>query len=598
MFSWVFRTRLHAWISVLVLFANWPLSVSAQDSALIARQDTFATVVRPNAGSVLRSGGVLKVDSPRDGLDAWAIQLQSPMIGHPIGKGEAFSVCFSARTVSAGNQNSGTIHVTVSKDDPWRAIQANNGFRTLAVPNVWHDFAINFRAEQDFSADQFRASLQLAAHQQQLEIRDLKFRRHGQAPDALLPKQKLFYPGRFADPTWKQLADDRIRRHRQSDLRIRVTDTLGNPVPDCTVTIRQQKHAYTFGTFVGDVPNRNDDAGQRFRRETLHNFNRVTLPRYWADWGTDSPEGLDRSNAVARWAASTDLELKTHLLLYPRYIPERVVADRQNAALFRAQVVTAMEDALDQTRHLKCFVWDAINELRDDELVGDVLGHEFYAEVFKLANRRRPDVRWFINEYGLLTGGAKRQEYLDQYIRTIKQIMADGGAVEGIGVQGHFTESLVTPQQIWEVLDRLDDFGLPIEVTEFDVDTDDVVTQAEFTEDFMTAIFAHPSTTGLTTWGFWEGDMWRPRGAMYRTDWTIKPNGKVWQKLVLDRWWTDETAVTDGTGECVVRVFHGDHTVTVQTKTPERSVARRFTVTADQEAQIVLGEPEPTGQAK
>lgn len=226
---------------------------------------------------------------------------------------------------------------------------------------------------------------------QRLEIRDLKLIALGNLPDDQLPVMKLHYPGKD-DHSWHEEAAKRIAKHRQSQLTIRVVDAAGRPIPDATVKIEQQKHAYAFGTFVGNTPIKAGPDAMRFRQQTKAWFNRVTLPRYWADWGTDTPAGQVKADATAEWAAMEGFELKTHLLLYPQFIPDRVkqLADRPSE--FKAEIEAAMDEALRRTRNLKCVSWDATNELRDVSLVGDVLGNDYYASVFNRGNRSQPDV--------------------------------------------------------------------------------------------------------------------------------------------------------------------------------------------------------------
>jgi len=102
-----------------------------------------------------------------------------------------------------------------------------------------------------------------------------------------------------------------------------------------------------------------------------------------------------------------------------------------------------------------------------------------------------------------------------------------------------------------DILDRFSRYGLPLRVTEFDIDT----------RDLITAWFSHPSTDNFTMWGFWEGDHWKPNGAMLRTNWTKKPNAVAYANLVLNRWRTDTAAVTDADGTFRIRGFLGDYSL-------------------------------------
>ena len=104
--------------------------------------------------------------------------------------------------------------------------------------------------------------------------------------------------------------------------------------------------------------------------------------------------------------------------------------------------------------------------------------------------------------------------------------------------------------------------GYEPQVTEFDVHTFDEQLQADYTRDFMTLVFSHPSTTGIITWGFWEGKHYIPNAALHRRDWSLRPAGVAWYDLIFRQWWTPaQQGVTDARGEFQMRGFHGDYVV-------------------------------------
>lgn len=100
-------------------------------------------------------------------------------------------------------------------------------------------------------------------------------------------------------------------------------------------------------------------------------------------------------------------------------------------------------------------------------------------------------------------------------------------------------------------------------VTEFDVAVDDEEIQADCTRDFIIAMFSHPSVIGVRHWGFWAGRHWEPKAALYRKDWTEKPNGAAYRKLVKETWHTDEAGRTDASGRWGARGFFGRYAVIV-----------------------------------
>jgi len=123
--------------------------------------------------------------------------------------------------------------------------------------------------------------------------------------------------------------------------------------------------------------------------------------------------------------------------------------------------------------------------------------------------------------------------------------------------------TVTPPATLLTALDRFAALGLPIQITEFDVDTTDEALQADYLRDFLTAAFSHPAIESILMWGFWEGRHWRPDAALWRRDWSLKPNGEAWIDLVTQQWWTNTSGQTDAGGTFRVRAFRGEHDVRV-----------------------------------
>jgi len=105
--------------------------------------------------------------------------------------------------------------------------------------------------------------------------------------------------------------------------------------------------------------------------------------------------------------------------------------------------------------------------------------------------------------------------------------------------------------------------GLPVQITEFDVNTPDQELQADYTRDFLIACYSHPCVTGFTMWGFWQKAHWKPDAAMYNADWTPKPNAAVWTDLVTKQWRTNITELSNGKGTITSRGHMGAYEITV-----------------------------------
>jgi hypothetical protein len=145
-------------------------------------------------------------------------------------------------------------------------------------------------------------------------------------------------------------------------------------------------------------------------------------------------------------------------------------------------------------------------------------------------------------------------------------------------MQAHFGDNLIAPVDVLAIYDRFATLELPIRITELDIDVADEQLQADYFRDFLTASFSHPQINGIVLWGFWAAQHWRPDAALYRKDWSLKPNGQVWKDLVLGKWWTNAEGVSAADGTFSMRGFLGDYeaivTVGQRTRTIEFSLPK------------------------
>jgi GH35 family endo-1,4-beta-xylanase len=263
------------------------------------------------------------------------------------------------------------------------------------------------------------------------------------------------------------------------------------------------------------------------------------------------------------WMDEQKITPRGHVMVWPswRYMPESIRKLEKDPPKLRQAILDHIGD---QTSVLgkRLAEWDVINESYAHHQVMDILGRDVMVEWFKAAHQGAPDVKLFYNDYVMFSGdgpGSPSQYFYE----TIKFFQEQGAPIGGIGEQGHFGGSPPPPTRVLAVLDRFAALGLPIQITEFDIDTSDLEVQTAYTRDFLTAVFSHPAVSGVMCWGFWEGRHWKPRAAFWSTDWKLRPNGEVWVNLTRKEWWTDADLVTSADGSAQVRGFLGDYEVTV-----------------------------------
>lgn len=209
----------------------------------------------------------------------------------------------------------------------------------------------------------------------------------------------------------------------------------------------------------------------------------------------------------------------------------------------------------------------------------------------------------FINEYNILNFWQEDDADVIKYKQLIDAIRDAGGAIGGIGVQGHM-DRMVTKDQVTRRLDILAAPmaattahpaglpGLPIEVTELDVNTQywtgplpTPAQQAQLVANVLDAAFEHPSVRGITMWGMQDSTHWRKNALLFDdsdpNNWKVKPSGQEWINRVKGTWWTNTTGFSDATGAYAAPVFKGKYRITVDYAGQTQEIVRDVTTATD-----------------
>lgn len=274
-----------------------------------------------------------------------------------------------------------------------------------------------------------------------------------------------------------------------------------------------------------------------------------------------------------------NIAVRGHNLVWPSwgYLPKEAPSLKSNPPALARLVDDHIREEMTALKGL-CEEWDVMNEPYDNHDLMDVMGDQAMVDWFKLVHSIDPRPRLFLNDNGIMESNGEDVGHMVGYEKTIRFLLDHGAPLGGIGMEGHYGQILTPPVRLLGFLDRFGKFGLPIQTTEFDIDTNDEQLQADYLRDYMTVTFSHPAVSGFVLWGFWAGDHWIPHAALFRRDWSIKPNGRVYEDLVFHKWWTNVQGQTDARGQYATRGFLGDYqisatangkTVTVKTKLPK-----------------------------
>ena len=383
------------------------------------------------------------------------------------------------------------------------------------------------------------------------------------------------YVGRESTAPWRAAAAARIEQVRKGDFTLRVVDAAGQPIAGATVIVAMQRHAFPWGSalqmarIVQDTPD-----NRLYRQKALALFNAATTENdlKWGSWIGESGPGFTKAQTLAGlgWLANRGFGLRGHVFVWPGWtspntnnLPNAISSLRGTARQneIPQMILDHIAEEAGATRDL-VNEWDVQNEPNTNHDLMDLFGPQIQVDWFNAARAALPTAALYLNDYNI----EDQTRFVTQvrvFEDTARYLLQRGAPLTGLGVQGHINIVFPGIPDYLATLDRYAAMGLPVRITEFDVNTTDLSLQADYTRDFLTASFSHASIAGIQYWGFWQGSHWRPDAASYRTDWSEKPNGAVYRDLVFNQWWTRLTLTTDAQGVIRARGFFGDYTATL-----------------------------------
>jgi endo-1,4-beta-xylanase len=392
------------------------------------------------------------------------------------------------------------------------------------------------------------------------------------------------YPGRAEDAEWREAAHERIEEIRKTDFEVRVVDADRNPIEGATVDVAMQEHAFGFGSAVSApviTGESNPDNAETYRQTFLENFNKAVFENSMKvpAWEGRYGDVLGKEAAVNAldWMHEQDIPTRGHALLWATYDWMGIDPSLSDAAT-NAEVKRLIRERADFFEG-ELVEWDMLNHPLFYPEIWKDLGKDALLEWSQVANESDTVAQMYTNELGIIAGDSLRQDYDD----LIGWLLNNGASVEGIGFMGHFGLSQLTPPtEILSTFDQFAEHGVPLQVTEFDIQINDrsnqneVAVQRDYLRDLLTAAFSHEALEGVMSWGFWAPQHWRPTAAYYNEDWTLRPHGEEYRRLVLDEWWTDIEGSTDSQGVFTGRGFKGKYEITVDTGTATTTVPVSF----------------------
>jgi endo-1,4-beta-xylanase len=225
-------------------------------------------------------------------------------------------------------------------------------------------------------------------------------------------------------------------------------------------------------------------------------------------------------DSIYEFAVSNGFPFKFHNLVWGPQQPTWIAT--LPPAQQKKMVETWIADA--GRRYPKTAMVDVVNEpiqkppVYKNALGGDgSTGWDWVVWSYQAARKAFPHSRLLINEYNILRSRDTTEEYIG-LIDTLKH----RNLLDGIGCQGHFLED-VSSDTIASNLRLLAGTGLPIYISEYDVNEADDSTQLAIFKKQFPIFWSNPAVKGVTLWGYIQGIIWRTDSYLVRTDGKARP---------------------------------------------------------------------------
>ncbi len=147
-------------------------------------------------------------------------------------------------------------------------------------------------------------------------------------------------------------------------------------------------------------------------------------------------------------------------------------------------------------------------------------GWDWVIKVFEFARQYcDSSVELHINDYSIINSNSATNQYL-----VIINLLKERGLIDGIGIQGHYFELRSSTAAALKVnLDKLAETGLPIYITEFDVNESNDYSQLQKYHILFPALWEHPAVKGITFWGYRQYAIWQQDAYLVRSNGSERP---------------------------------------------------------------------------
>jgi endo-1,4-beta-xylanase len=157
-------------------------------------------------------------------------------------------------------------------------------------------------------------------------------------------------------------------------------------------------------------------------------------------------------------------------------------------------------------------------------------GWDWIANAFKWARAACPNSILILNDYNNVEQAGDVQHTID----IVNAIKKAGAPIDAVGCQTHGASNM-SSSALKSNIDKLaSSTGLPVYITEYDLNISDDAKQASVMKDQFTMFWENPNVKGITYWGYIVGSTWVSNSGLIQTSGTKRP-AMTWLMEFLGR---------------------------------------------------------------
>jgi GH35 family endo-1,4-beta-xylanase len=397
-----------------------------------------------------------------------------------------------------------------------------------------------------------------------------------------------------------ELAKQNIEKYRKGNATVLITDDKGKPVKNLKIELNQTTQDFLFGNLSEEVINLLPEEAIKFEERFVALFNFTELTVKWEPYEPKQgkPE-WQKLQEKLDWCLKNNITPKGHTLGWTHRAgtPDWLLKLPLEMAneLYKARIHNLVGGFKNQIK-----IWDVVNEPVNTIPWESALKDTIYAEAkiddgvryntenitleetlpwieksFEWAAEANKNGDFILNEFYLIA----KPDIREKFYLLLKELKNKNIPVTGIGIQAHEPREMwFSPIDLIKTYDRMNEFGLPLHITEFiPQSSGKTITggwregtwtenaQAEFAEQFYTLTFGYPSIASIHWWGLSDKNIWLKGGGLLDKEYNPKPVYNRLLKLIKEDWMTKNLKMkSNHKGEVSFRGFYGDYEVEIE----------------------------------